>query len=185
MGAKELLTVVVAQATSTATAITATSNGSPTIHQGIEAGLNARLWENDNGDNVTLRQAFTLNDFFYRNDATMGSNELPSLPRQVYQAALQYNRANGYYAEFNTQSVSGYYVDFANTLSAPSYTLFGAKLGYEVPSKNWNVFVDFRNITNQRYAAATNPAYDAAGKDSANFYVGDPFNVTTGVAFHF
>lgn len=182
---KELLTVVVSQATDTATAITATSNGSPTIHQGIEAGLNARLWENDAGDNVTLRQAFTVNDFFYRNDATFGSNELPSLPRQVYQAALQYNRADGYYAEFNSQSVSSYYVDFANTLSAPSYTLFGAKFGYETPRKKWNVFVDFRNITNEHYAAATNTAYDAQGKDSANFYVGDPFNVTTGVAFHF
>lgn len=182
---KELLTVVVAQATSTSTAITATSNGSPTIHQGVEAGLNARLWENDAGDNITLRQAYTLNDFFYRNDATFGSNQLPSLPRQVYQAALQYNRADGYYAEFNTQSVSSYYVDFANTLSAPSYTLFGAKAGYEAPSKKWSVFVDLRNITNQRYAAATNTAYDAAGKDSANFYVGDPFNVTTGVSFHF
>lgn len=81
--------------------------------------------------------------------------------------------------------MSSYYVDFANSLSAPSYTLFGAKLGYEAPSKQWNVFVDLRNLTNQRYATAANTAYDARGQDSANFYVGDPFNVTTGVAFHF
>lgn len=182
---KELLTVVINQATATSDALTATSNGSPTIHQGLEAGLSARLWENEEGDSLSLRQAYTFNDFHYQHDATFGDNQLPGLPRQVYQAALQYNQAKGYYAEFNAQSVSSYYVDFANSLSAPSYTLFGAKLGYEAPSKQWNVFVDLRNLTNQRYATAANTAYDAKGQDSANFYVGDPFNVTTGVAFHF
>jgi iron complex outermembrane receptor protein len=63
--------------------------------------------------------------------------------------------------------------------------LWGAKVGYEAPSKKWEVFVDARNLTNKRYATATNTAYDAKGQDSANFYVGDAFNVTTGVAFHF
>jgi iron complex outermembrane receptor protein len=182
---KEILNVVITQATSTADALTAASNGSPTIHQGIEAGLGVQLWEGQSGDTVTLRQAFTVNDFFYRHDAVFGDNELPSMPREVYQAQLVYNQSQGYYAELNAQSVSSYYVDYANTLSAPSYTIFGAKLGYEAPSKRWNVFVDFRNLTNEHYATAANTTYDAKGKDSANFYVGDAFNVTTGVSFHF
>lgn len=182
---KELLSVVVRQATATQDQLVATSNGSPTIHQGIEAGLNALLWEGKNGDTVSLRQAYTLNDFYYRHDSTFGDNQLPGLPRQVYQAELQYRQAGGFYAQLNARAASSYYVDFANTLSAPSYTLWGAKIGYEAPSKKWEVFVDARNLTNQRYATATNTAYDAKGQDSANFYPGDPFNVTTGVSFHF
>ena len=182
---KELLSVVVRQATATQDQLVATSNGSPTIHQGIEAGLNALLWEGKNGDTVSLRQAYTLNDFYYRHDSTFGDNQLPGLPRQVYQAELQYRQAGGFYAQLNARAASSYYVDFANTLSAPSYTLWGAKVGYEAPSKKWEVFVDARNLTNQRYATATNTAYDAKGQDSANFYPGDPFNVTTGVSFHF
>ena len=63
--------------------------------------------------------------------------------------------------------------------------LWGAKIGYEAPSKKWEVFVDARNLTNQRYATAANTTYDAKGQDSANFFPGDPFNVTTGVAYHF
>ena len=182
---KELLSVVVRQASATQDQLIATSNGSKTIHQGIEAGLNALLWEGQNGDTVTLRQAYTLNDFHYRNDDQFGDNELPSLPREVYQAELQYRQTGGFYAQLNARAASSYYVDFANSLSAPSYTIWGAKLGYEAPSKKWEVFVDARNLTNERYATAANTAYDANGQDSANFYPGDPINVTTGVAFRF
>lgn len=181
---KELLSVVVRQATATQDPLIATSNGSGTIHQGIEAGLSALLWEGQ-GDTLTLRQAFTYNDFHYRNDATFGDNELPGLPRQVYQAALEYRQASGFYAEVNAHSASSYYVDFANSLHAPSYTLWGAKVGYEAPGRKWEVFVDARNLTNERYATASNTAYDARGQDSANFYVGDPINVTTGVSYRF
>lgn len=182
---KELLSVVVRQATATQDQLVATSNGSKTIHQGLEAGLNALLWEGRNGDSVTLRQAYTFNDFHYRDDPTFGDNQLPSLPRQVYQAELQYRQDSGFYAQLNARAASSYYVDFANTLSAPSYTVWGAKVGYEAPSKKWEVFLDARNLTNERYATAANTAYDARGNDSANFYPGDAINVTTGVAFRF
>jgi len=64
----ELLTVVVRQASATQDQLTATSNASPTIHQGIEAGLNALLWTGASGDTLDLRQAYTLNDFKYRDD---------------------------------------------------------------------------------------------------------------------
>jgi iron complex outermembrane receptor protein len=182
---KELLSVVVRQATATQDQLVATSNGSATIHQGIEAGLNALLWEGQGGDTVALRQAFTYNDFHYRNDATFGDNELPGLPRQVYQAELEYRQATGFYAQLNARSASSYYADFANSLAAPSYTLWGAKFGYEAPNRKWEVFVDARNLTNERYATASNTAYDAKGQDSANFYPGDPINVTTGVSYRF
>jgi iron complex outermembrane receptor protein len=182
---KELLSVVIRQATATEDQLVATSNGSATIHQGLEAGLNAQLWQGAGGDSVTLRQAYTYNDFHYRNDSTFADNQLPGLPRQVYQAELEYRQASGFYAQLNSRTASSYYVDFANSLRAPSYTLWGAKFGYEAPGRKWEVFVDARNLTDERYATASNTAYDAGGQDSANFYPGDPINVTTGVAYRF
>ncbi|MET3717928.1 outer membrane receptor protein involved in Fe transport [Pseudomonas sp. PvP001] len=80
----EILSVVVRQASASQDQLVASSNASPTIHQGVEAGLNALLWEGDNGDTLNLRQAYTFNDFYYRHDNTFGGNELPSLPRHVY-----------------------------------------------------------------------------------------------------
>lgn len=182
---KELLTVVVQQATATQDQLTATSNASPTIHQGIEAGLSALLWSGANGDTLDLRQAYTLNDFHYRHDDTFGDNELPSLPRHVYQAELAYRQQSGFYASLNLRAASSYYVDYANSWQAPSYVLWGAKVGYQAPSKKWEVFADLRNLTDERYATAANTAYNANGQDSANFYPGDAFSVTTGVAFRF
>lgn len=182
---QELLTVVVQQASASQDQLTATSNSSPTIHQGIEAGLNALLWEGEGGDTLSLRQAYTLNDFHYRHDATFGDNELPSIPRQVYQAELAYRQASGFYASLNVRAASSYYVDFANTWQAPSYVIWGAKVGYQAPGERWEVFADVRNLTDQRYATAANTAYDAGGRDSANFYPGDALSLTTGVAFRF
>lgn len=181
----ELLTVVTRQATATQDQLTGTSNASSTIHQGIEAGLNTLLWSGANGDTLDLRQAYTLNDFHYRNDSTFGDNELPSLPRQVYQAELAYRQQSGFYASLNLRAASSYYIDYANSWQAPSYVLWGAKVGYQAPSKKWEVFADLRNITDERYATAANTAYNANGRDSANFYPGDAFSVTTGVAFRF
>lgn len=143
------------------------------------------LWTGANGDTLDLRQAYTLNDFKYRHDDRFGDNQLPGLPRQVYQAELAYRQASGFYASLNLRAASSYYIDYANTWQTPSYLLWGAKFGYQAPSRKWEVFADLRNLTNQRYASATNTAYDAGGRDSANFYPGDAFNVTTGVAFRF
>lgn len=181
----ELLTVVIQQATATQDQLTANSNASDTIHQGLEAALQARLWQSEQGHRLTLRQAYTFNDFYYEDDDEFGSNELPSLPRHLYQAELQFDHARGFYASLNLRSASSYYVDYANTLGAPSYTVWGAKLGYEPPSKRWNLFLDLRNLTDEKYATAANTAYDLKGADSANFYPGDRFSTVAGIAVHF
>lgn len=181
----ELLTVEVIPATSTAAAVNSTSNASPTIHQGIEAGLDTELWQSARGEKVNLRQAYTLNDFYYRHDERFGSNQLPGLPKHVYQAELQYQHPDGFYAGFNVRSVSSTAVDYANTFYAPSYTLLGARFGYEAPSKKWQVYLDLKNLTNEHYATAISPIYNAQGKDVAALYPGDGFGAFTGVAFNF
>ncbi|KAF1027489.1 MAG: hypothetical protein GAK37_02431 [Pseudomonas sp.] len=181
----ELLSAIIAPATATSNEIVSNTNASGTIHQGIEAGLSTTLWEDSNGSSVKWRQAYTVNDFYFRNDPTFGSNQLPGLPRQVYQASLMYQNSNGFYADVNMNHASSYFVDFANTLKAPQYTIFGAKAGYETPSKRWNVFVDARNLTNKHYVTAARNSYDLKGQDSPNFYVGDAFSLTTGVQYNF
>lgn len=181
----ELLSAVIAEATATSNQVISDTNASGTIHQGVELGLNTRLWTGSHGASVNWRQAFTVNDFYFRNDPTFGHNQLPGLPRQVYQAALQYQHPSGFYGELNMNHASSYYADFANTVKAPEYTIFGAKVGYQAPGQRWNVFLDARNLTDKHYVTATQSTYDLKGVDSANFYVGDGFGVTTGVSYRF
>lgn len=181
----EILSTVIEQATSSTPAIIGWANASPTIHQGIEAGLDTRLWEGNGGDVLSLRQALTLSRYYYRHDSDFGDNKLPGLPESVYQAQLHYQAHSGFYASLDVRSSSNYYVDYANTLKAPSYTLFGAKFGYEAPSKRWSLYLDLRNLTNEKYVTAVSNSYDLQGQDSAVFYPGDGFSVYSGVSYHF
>ncbi len=181
----ELLTVELLQATSTTAAVVTTANASPTVHQGIEAGLSTRLWEGANGDTLNWRQAYTLNDFHYENDPLFNKNELPGLPKHVYQTELQYQFANGFYAGINMHTVSKSAVDYANTFYAPSYTLWGARLGFDDPGKTWQVYLDLKNLTDKAYVTAIAPSYNAQGKDTAALYPGDGFGAFTGVTYNF
>lgn len=155
-------------------------NASPTIHRGVEAGLTTQLWKDSHEQQVNLRQAYTFNDFFFSNNKDFGSNDIPGLPKNVYQAELQYQHPTGAYAGVNTRYVTRTASDYANTIYAPSYAVLGAGVGYEAPSKKWKVFLDAKNLTDEKYAAAVTPVVNARGQDSATIYPGDGVGVYSG-----
>lgn len=181
----ELLNVQLIPATSTAAAVTGAFNATPTIHQGIEAGLNTRLWESESGEKVTWRQVYTYNDFYYRHDPTFGDNQLPGIPKHIYQGEVQYQHPQGFYTGVNVQSASRTAVDYANTFYAPSYTIFGANVGYETPKKDRKVSLDLKNLANKKYVTAVQPLYNAAGQDTASLYPGDGIGAYVGVEFRY
>ncbi|WP_426218081.1 TonB-dependent receptor family protein [Pseudomonas sp. DWRC2-2] len=181
----ELLSVELLPATNTSAAVVTTANSSPTIHQGIEAGLSTRLWEGANGDSLTWRQAYTLNDFRYENDPVFNRNVLPGFPKHLYQGELQYQWANGFYAGVNVQSASSTAADYANSFYAPSYTVWGGRMGYDDPSETWQLYLDLKNLTDQNYATAVLPTYNARGSDVASMYPGDGFGAFAGVTYNF
>ena len=181
----ELLSSVASPAVGATPALIANTNASKTIHQGVEADLTSKLWKSGGGDRLSYRQAYTFNDFYYRNDSRYGKNELPSLPRHVYQGELLFQQAGGFYSGVNVRAMSGYYIDYANSFKGPEATVWGAKFGYEEPLKKWKAYIDFRNLFDKKYAAAANTVDNAGGKDSPNFYPADGFSVYTGVSFRF
>lgn len=181
----ELLNVQIIPATSSSAAVTGAFNASPTIHQGVEAGLNTRLWENPQGDLVRWRQVYTYNDFYYRHDDRFGDNQLPGVPKHIYQGELQYQDHSGWYSGINVQSASRTAVDYANSLYAPSYTIWGANLGYEAPKGNWKVSLDLKNLANKAYVTAVTPVYNARGQDTASFWPGDGIGAYVGVEYRY
>ncbi len=175
-----------------------TFNGSPTYKQGVEFALDTVVWSDKGflaaalegqGNKWVFGQSFSLNDFGYKNDPTFGKNELPGVPRQYYQARLQYDHASGFYGSLSLQSASPYFVDFANHLKAPGYTIFGATIGYQPRKSHWQVYLDARNLTNEKYASSAGPTFDA-GPASTNrtnrlFQAGDGFGVFGGITLKF
>jgi len=178
----ELLTVMTPQSQLYGT--TVYSNASPTTHQGIEASLNTDLlsWR---GNRISLRQAYTYQDFRFNHDATFGHNKLPGIPANFYQGEIHLDLKNGFYGGFSTQvssKVSGAYDD---TYYAPSYHIFNANLGYIWPKKHREIFLSFNNLANKHYAAIVVPGYKAAGTQLSVMQPGDGFGVVGGLSLGF
>ncbi|UVK81519.1 TonB-dependent receptor [Pseudomonas sichuanensis] len=160
-------------------------NASPTVHQGVEAGLDSTLWEQPGTGKLSLRQAYTFSDFHYRDDDKFGDNRLPGIPMHYYQAELRYDWPSGFYAGVNTQMASKVQVDYANSYPADAYALLGARLGWDSPKRDWQTWLDLRNLTDKRYAATVTPGYDDGGKDVARSTPGEGFGVYAGVSYSF
>jgi len=160
-------------------------NASPTVHQGIEASLQSLLWVRPGTGKLSLRQAYTFSDFHYRDDDTFGDNRLPGIPAHYYQAELRYDWPSGFYAAVNTQMASKVQVDYANSYHADAYAVLGAKLGWNSPKRDWQTWLDLRNLTNRRYAATVTPGYDDAGLDIARSTPGEALGVYAGVSYSF
>ncbi|MFK8328572.1 TonB-dependent receptor family protein [Pseudomonas sp. BJa5] len=160
-------------------------NASPTVHQGVEAGLDTLLWERSTVGRLSLRQAYTFSDFHYRDDDTFGDNRLPGIPMHYYQAELRFDLPSGLYAGLNTQMASKVQVDYANSYPADAYALLGATLGYNSPKQDWQTWLDLRNLTNKRYAATVTPGYNDKGQDIARSTPGEGFAVYAGVSYSF
>jgi len=172
------------------TLVTQTINASPTVHQGIEVGLDTTLWQDLTGDQdaphrIVFRQTYTLNDFYFENDSLWGSNELPGVPKHYYQAELIYDHPSGFYAGVDARYASSYYADYANSLSADAYVVFGAKIGYAPPKKSWDTYLQVTNFTDEHYATSARTFNNAGGLDAAQFLPGDGIGVYAGFSFRY
>jgi iron complex outermembrane receptor protein len=175
---------------------TSTRNASPTIHQGVEAALEITLYNGAaaapvagvprRSNRLSLRQAYTVNDFFYQHDSEFGRNRLAGVARQLYQAELKFDAAHGWYAAVNTEAAPVRSpADFANTIYSDAYIIFGARLGYAPLRGKWKLYVDFQNLGDTRYASQISPTYNALGADSAVYAPGLGRSYTIGASYTF
>ena len=86
------------------------TNADRTIHQGIEAGAGAAIFQGifNNGpapDKIWLNLAYTFNDFRFDNDPNFGNNLLPGAPRHYLRAELLYKNPTGFYFGPNVEWV--------------------------------------------------------------------------------
>ncbi|WP_374407982.1 TonB-dependent receptor family protein [Pelagerythrobacter sp.] len=134
-------------------ALCSTINADRTVHQGIKAGLDARVPLSARGDALALTAAYTLNDFHFDDDPLYGDNELPGVPRHFLRAELLYRHSGGFYAGPNVEWAPGdYFADNANSLTVDSYALVNLKAGFDA-GNNWSLYVEGRNLTDERYIA--------------------------------
>jgi iron complex outermembrane recepter protein len=160
---------------------TLTTNADKTIHRGLELGLTARL-----PFNLESRSSYLVNDFKLDGDATFANSRLPGIQRQLLRSELLYrgnHLLNGFYFGPTIEwSPERYNVDFAETLYADNYFLWGLKAGQKV-NAHWSWFLEGRNLANQKYAASTGISRNLNGADTATFLPGDGRTAYMGVTW--
>lgn len=156
-----------------------TTNASRTMHAGLEMGMTARLpWS------LEWRHNLLINEFRFDDDDTYGDNRLPGIPRALLRAELMYRKGGFYMGPTIETSPYKYAVDFAQTLYADSYTIFGWKMGQQVTEQlSW--FLEGRNLTDRKYAATTSLVRDQNGLDGALFLPGDGRSAYLGVQWRY
>lgn len=161
-------------------------NADKTIHDGLELTLNARLWEShDTGadgptDRLSLRTSFTWNDYRFNGDPLFGNNKLAGVPEQTIFGELLYEHRSGVYLGVNITGIpTGYAADNANTFEVNSYTLLGARAGWN--GERLCVFVEGSNLTDEAYVAGLQNGTNLGGNDSAIFFSGPGRTVYAGV----
>lgn len=172
---------LLAVAAPTSTIATQTINADKTIHRGLEMGLTARL-----PLSLQWRSSLLINDFKLDGDAVYGNNRLPGTQRSLMRAELLYRGndflENFYFGPTMEWSPERYNVDFAETLYADKYFIWGLKAGQKV-NQHWSWFIEGRNLADQKYAATTGVARNQAGADGALFLPGDGRTAYLGVTW--
>ena len=156
----------------------ATFNAGPTVHQGIEAGLDWRIIPS-----LRLRQTYAWSDFFFDGDRIYGDNSLPVVPPHLYRAELRYDHPAGWFIAPSIEwSIKDAWVDYANTLKSPSYTVANLNTGWEVRD-GVSLFADVRNVFDERYISNFGAVTDAsrAGVSTAVFFPGEGRSAFVGV----
>lgn len=140
-----------------------TFNADRTIHRGVEAALAVEFspW-------LRLRQVYQLNDFRFDDDGQYGDNRLPVVPRHVYRAELRIGDETLNIAPNLEWVPQAPWADYANTLRADGYVLFGFTAGAKLTDRI-DLFLDVRNLFQEKAAGDVSAAV-AATAASAIFY---------------
>lgn len=166
----------------------ATFNADETVHQGLELGLDVEIgkgWCFTNDNRLVLRQTYNLSDFRFDGDAQYGDNHIAGVPEHLYTAELRYEDARGFHLAPRLEwAPDGAWVDHANTLRAPSYLTFGFGAGVEV-REGVELFLDARNLFDERYASNVSTVTDARTASTAVFYPGEGRSVYGGLRVKF
>ncbi len=164
-----------------------TFNAPKTRHQGVELGGSVEVLRNITGpvkgDTITLSQLWNYSDFRFVDDPIYGNNKIAGTPDHILRTVVTYRHPNGFYFAPSVDVIpTGAWVDYANTLRAPSHTLVNLQTGYET-AKGVLLYLDARNLTDRRYISDFGTVTDARTASTAVFYPGTGRSVYVGMRF--
>ncbi|MGB6103947.1 MAG: TonB-dependent receptor [Pusillimonas sp.] len=161
-----------------------------TVHQGIELSFSARTRSGlfRNSDYLSFRGVYNYSDFRFKGGRYDG-NRIAGVPVHLISGEVSYQPNNQWSFSLNTRwQPQDTHIDHYNGgLKQDAYMLLGANITWQ-PSKQWELYVDLHNITNETYQTAYVvrglSAEDASsGLSSPSFVPGPTFHVFAGLRF--
>jgi iron complex outermembrane receptor protein len=156
-----------------------TINAPRTTHAGIEFSGELDLLGHDLRSatiaepRLMLRTAYTYGRFRFDDHPVYRNNMLGGFPPHVVRGELMWENPRGWYLGSNFEWVpQRAAVDFANTLFADSYSIFGFRIGRRT-ARGYSWFAEIRNAFNRHHAATTGVVADARRLDARQFLPGE------------
>jgi iron complex outermembrane recepter protein len=126
-----------------------------TIHQGIELGIGATLFENlftDNGDSLVFSAVYNYSDFYF-DAGVYDGKQLAGVPKHYVMASLSYENSIGLSLGINVEWLpDDTPTDHQNTVYNPSFHVLGVRAAWK--GSRWSIFIEGKNITNETYASS-------------------------------
>ncbi|MFM7558003.1 MAG: TonB-dependent receptor family protein [Alphaproteobacteria bacterium] len=170
--------------------VTQAINASKTMHQGIEAGIDATLVknifknaENNNlfGDKLGWRMVYNFNDFRFKNDKVYGNNIITGAPKHYVRAELKYENNSGFYLTPNFEYVPfGFFIDSKNTVKTPNYMVWSVNSGFKF-NKNLAIYLDVKNIFDKKYSPTTDVLSVATNNNPSVYHPVNLRQIMTGI----
>lgn len=159
-------------------------NAGSTRHTGIEYGV---TYKPVNG--LAIRLSATHAKHTFINNVVKGVNyngkEMSGAPRFIANAEISYKPSfvKGLRIGAEWQHQNRYYMDDLNRYTYKGFDVFNLRAGYQV--KGFELWVNVINAGNLYYSTFSSKNAAAAGGSSYSFSVGDPREITIGLAYHF
>lgn len=164
----------------TGTSLSANIDG--TIHAGLEALVGASFALTGGAHRLEPLLSLTVNEFSFDSDPIYGDNDLPAAPEYAARGELIYRHASGFYVGPTFDFIGKRYIDFANTAEVDSYELLGLRSGFS--ARQWEVFAELRNVTDEDYIATFSVLNRARGNDAV-YFPGAPLSAYVGTRVSF
>lgn len=149
-----------------------------TIHQGVELGLEASLFETlPANTRLDGRLVYNFSDFYF-DGGEFDGKQIAGVPRHQVQSELRLSHPSGLFLAPNLRWLPvDTPTDHANTIDQEGFRLLGFTAGFRPAEGRWALVIDARNLTNERYAASylvrervPNPAPPMAGPEQVTTF---------------
>jgi iron complex outermembrane receptor protein len=167
-------------------------NAGKTQHDGIEFSLNYN-WLRKQKFTINTYLNYSLNNFVFKefidNDNNYSGNDLTGVPKNIFNAGVDFTSGIGLYGNINFQYVGSMPMTDSNALFTDSYNLTNLKFGFQknINKKlNFKIYLGINNIFEETYASQILINASGFGGSSPRYYYpGNPVNYYTGININY